>query len=208
MDADQKRDDDRSCLEMFHRALGQQDALAWEFIQQHYRSIMFHWLQCHPQKEIACQFESEENYIALGFERFWQATVCHQQVQFNTLAAAMNYLRASLNGAILDTLRAYARPHIVPLPDDRDPGESWGEDQDGQSQFWETLLGMLTDDREQRVAYLLFHCGLKPRQILYYCPWEFPDVHEVYRLRRRIIERFVRNVDLMVAQQRRREVNG
>lgn len=197
MDTDPKRDNDQSCLDMFHRALGQQDTLAWEFIQHHYWPMMAHWFHCHPQTAIACRFESAENYIALGFERFWQATACYQQLRFNTLGAAMNYLRASLNGAILDTLRAYARPHLLPLPESGDTNEPWREDQYDQGELWETILGILTDERERRVAYLLFHCGLKPRQILHYCPQEFHDIHDIYRLRRRIIEHLMRNADLI-----------
>src|SRR5690348_623404 len=106
MRGEKKLDNDEYCLDMFHRALGQHDDFAWEFIQQHYWNMMLHWFQCHPKKDIASRFESAENYVALGFERFWQAVACNRQVRFTTLAAAMDYLRASLNGAILDTLRA------------------------------------------------------------------------------------------------------
>jgi hypothetical protein len=36
-------------------------------------------------------------YVAQTFERFRQATAFHQQVEFSTLAAALQYLRASLH---------------------------------------------------------------------------------------------------------------
>ena len=51
---------------------------------------------------------------------------------------------------------------------------------------------MLPDEREQRLAYLLFHCGLKPREIIHYCPQEFSSVQEIYRLHRNIIDRLQR----------------
>jgi len=142
-----------------------------------------------------CRLESEENYVAQTFERFWQATASNQQVEFSTLAAALQYLYASLNGTILDMLRAYARPREVPLPVPGEPGEPVVEDNTENSEVWESLQLMLSNPREQRVAYLLFHCGLGPREIIRFCPQEWSDVQEIYRLRRTIMERILRNAD-------------
>jgi hypothetical protein len=57
------------------------------------------------------------------------------------------------------------------------------EDSTESSEVWDFLKTMLINPREQRIAYLLFHCGLKPREMMRFCPWEFSDVHEIYRLR-------------------------
>ena len=54
---------------------------------------------------------------------------------------------------------------------------------------------MLPNKRERRLAYLLYHCGLKPREIVRFCPQEWSDVREIYRLRRNILERFLRHAD-------------
>jgi hypothetical protein len=153
------------------------------------------WLRGHPSRETACRLESEENYVAQAFERFWQATTLTQAVEFNTLAAALQYLRASLNGAILDTLRVYARSREVSLPEPGEAGEPYAEDAFEDSEVWEILQTMLPDKREQRLGYLLFHCGLKPREIFRFCPQEWNDVQEIYRLRRCIMERLLRNGD-------------
>jgi hypothetical protein len=150
------------------------------------------WLRRHPQREVACRLESEEHYVAQTFERFWQATAFNQQVEFSKLAAALQYLRESLNGAILDMLRAYARPGEVSLPG---PGEPFVEDNTENSAVREILQMILSNPREQRVAYFLFHCGLKPREIIRFCPQEWSDVQEIYRLRRNIMERLLRNAD-------------
>ncbi len=124
-----------------------------------------------------------------------QATV-QQRVAFETFAGALVYLRASLHGAILDTLRAYSRPREVPLPEPGDPGEPFREeDQPDSGEVWEILQTMLPNGREQRLAYLLFHCGLKPREIVRFCPQEWDDIQEIYRRRRNIIERLLRNAD-------------
>jgi hypothetical protein len=62
------------------------------------------------------------------------------------------------------------------------------------------LKALLANPREVRLAYLLFHCGLKPREIVHFCPQEFDDVREVYGLRRTIMERVLRNADLLRSQ--------
>jgi len=50
-------------------------------------------------------------------------------------------------------------------------------------------------ERAQRLAYLLYHCNLKPREIVRYCQEERTDVQGIYRLRRNILECFLRNAD-------------
>ena len=118
-------------------------------------------------------------------------------MEFSTLAAALQYLRASLNGTILDMLRAYARTGEVSLPGPGEPGEPLVEDSTDNSEVWESLYMLLSNPREQRLAYLLFHCGLKPREIVRFCPLEWGDVQEIYRLRCNIMQCLVRNADYL-----------
>jgi DNA-directed RNA polymerase specialized sigma24 family protein len=179
---------DRYCVELFRRSLMQRDATAWEVLQERFHDTMLRWMCGHPMRDIACRFDSEENYVAQAFARFWLATAAHQQVGFQSVAAILRYLRMSLHSVILDALRAYSRPKEVPLPEDGDPEEPFGEDTHEGHEVWEAILHLLPDSRDQRVAYLLFHCGLKPREIIHFCPQEFSDVQEVYRLRRNIEE--------------------
>src|SRR2546421_6875886 len=146
-------------LELLRRATIQDNQEAWAWVQHCFGGLVRGWLRHHPKREVACRLESEENYVAQAFERFWQATAFNQRVEFSTLAVALQYLRVSLNGAILVMLRAYARPGEISLPE---PGEPLVEDSTDNSELWESLQMILSDPREQRLAYLLFHCGLKP----------------------------------------------
>jgi DNA-directed RNA polymerase specialized sigma24 family protein len=182
-------------LELFRRATVESDQEACEWVQRCFGEIVLAWLRRHPSRATACRLESEENYVALTFERFWQATALAQHVSFRTLAAALQYLRASLHGAVLDTLRASSRPKEVPLPEPGESGEPCAEDQVASLEVWEILQSLLPNQREQRLAYLLYHCGLKPREIVQFCAPEWSDVQEIYRLRRNLLERLVRNAD-------------
>ncbi len=186
--------DDQYCLEIFRRAMLQGDSSAWELLHQHFKSTMLRWLRSHPNRDAASRLDREENYIVQAFERFWSSTV-HQQLEFSTLAAALRYLHASLNGAILDTLRTYSRAKEEPLPEPGFPGEPVAEDSDDGHDLWQIIQRVLPDNHEQRLAYLLFHCSLKPREIVHHFPQEFSDVQEIYRLHRHIIDRLQRNRD-------------
>ncbi len=182
-------------LELLRRAIVQGEPEAWTWVERCFRELVQGWLRRHPKREVACRLESEENYIAQAFERFWQATTLTQRVEFRTLAAALQYLRASLNGAILDTLRSYSRLREVSLPEPGEPGEPNSEDYTNSTEVWDILQTMLPNKHEQRLAYLLFYCGLKPREIMRFLPQEWSDVQDIYRLRRTILERLQRHAD-------------
>ena len=186
-------------LELFQRALKQRDSWAWEVVQQCCSENMHRWIRGHPLREIAYRYDSEENYIAQSFARFWQATVDNQNIAFKTLGAALQYLSMSLNATIIDTLRVYARAQIVSLPDNDEvlePLFSKDDEYEG-SELWDAILPLLPNERERRIIYLLYHCGLKPREVVQFCAQEFSDVMEIYSVRRNFFDRLKRNKDYL-----------
>jgi hypothetical protein len=184
-------------VELLRRATmqGDQEARAW--IQQCFSQLVLSWLRRHPKRRAACELDSEESYVAQTFERFWQATVLTQHIEFNSLAGALQYLQACLNGVMIDSLRAYSLSKQIPLPDPGEPGELRIEDKFESNDVWDSLKKVIPNANEQRLAYLLFHCGLKPRQIMLFCPQEFSDVNDIYRLRSNMMNRLLRNADLL-----------
>jgi hypothetical protein len=188
---------DSYSVELLRRATVANDQEAWACVQHCFSGLVRGWLHRHPKRAIACHLENEEHYVAQAFERFWQATASTQQVEFRTFAAALQYLRASVHGAILDTLRTYHRPVEVSRPVSGALGESSMEDVMCGSELWDILKGLFSNPREQRLAYLLFHCGLLPREIVHYCSPEWSSVQEIYRLRRTILERVLRHADTL-----------
>lgn len=189
--------DERFSMELFYRALLQHDSLAWEAVQRCFHETMCRWVLHHPLWSIACGYDSEENYIAQGFTRFWQATVSKQDGMFQSLGGAMKYLRACLHASIVDTLRTYSRARVVGLPAPGEAGEPSCEDDYDCSELWQVISHLIPQQRERRVAYLLYQCGLKPRAIVEFCYEEFNDVREIYHMRRNIIERLRRNADYL-----------
>ncbi|TMD67470.1 MAG: hypothetical protein E6I91_06985 [Chloroflexi bacterium] len=180
---------DQCCLEIFRRALLQQDSQAWSVLMERFHGIVLSWVRRHPQCQAVRDIDSEENYVALTFERFWRVTVRNKTLEFTTLAGALAFLRACVNSVIIDTLRSQKE---IPIPENF---ERVAPEPDESNQHWEVIKGFIPNTREQRLAYLLYYCGLKPRQIVQFFPQEFNDVHEIFRLTRNIIDRLRRNKD-------------
>jgi hypothetical protein len=78
-----------------------------------------------------------------------------QKLEFKKLAAALQYLRTSLHGAILDTLRSYQLLREVSLPESGAVEEPSMDDVTNDSELWDILKGLFSNPREQRLAYLL-----------------------------------------------------
>jgi hypothetical protein len=188
-----ERQSDTYCVELLRRATVQDDLEPWQALQQCLGETVLRWLDDHPRRETVYRLDKEEHYVTQTFERFYQATV-HQQVAFSTLADALLSLRAYLNSIILDALRASSRSSgiLVPRPNDV---EQSGVTSSKQSEVWDMLKNMLPDVREQRLVYLLFHCGLRPKDIVRTYSQEFQDVEEISCLRCRLIKRLLDSED-------------
>src|ERR1051326_3192738 len=134
-----------SRLELWCRAKTHSDLQAWAAFQQGLEETVLTWLHDHPGCQAACRLHGERHFVALAFEQFWHIVV-QRQVACETLSEVLLYLRASLNGAILETLRVSRRPGAVSSP--------WpeGEDPPDRSEVWDRLQARLSDPREQRLA--------------------------------------------------------
>ncbi len=183
-------------LELLHSAIAYGDQAAWAGFQRCLEETVLTWLHAHPSREAACRGLCEKDLMAQAFERFRQGAVQAQMV-FGTLARVLVYLRASLHGAILDILRTLSRPKEVSSLVPGLAGEPRMEDQIDSNEIWEVLQTLLPSARERRLAYLLYHCGLGPKEILHCCSQEWSDVQEIYRLRRKIVERLLHHADSM-----------
>jgi hypothetical protein len=181
---------DEYAIELLRRARMHTDQNARIEVQQYLGSVVRGWLYRHPNRDALYQLGNTENYVNATFERFWQVTI-DQQLDFNDLTTVMQYLFVSLSGAILDKFRTSSRLREAPLPPSTFPCETLPEDVISSNVVWERLQRDLLNVREQRLVYLLFHCGLKPQEIVHFCPQEFSDACEIYSLRHTIMKRLL-----------------
>ena len=68
-------------------------------------------------------------------------------------------------------------------------GEPLAEERDDSHDLWEVIQSLIPDERELRVAYLIFHCGLKPSEIVHFCSEEFCGVKEIAQWQKRLDSR-------------------
>jgi hypothetical protein len=172
-----------SYMELLHRAYTHGDREAWAAFQQSLEKTLRTWFHKHPCYESVSRFQSEQHFIALAFERLWQAVV-RRQIACETFSEMLVYLRASLNGAILETLRTCSRPSTL---SEFGSAEQNLQDATHELEVWIWVQTRLFNKREQRLVYLLYHCGLSPAEIVRSCRQEWSDVQEVTRLRRNIL---------------------
>ncbi len=184
--------DNGYALEIVRAAIVEQTGEAWSLLERCFSQIVRSWIHSHPSREVALKLDTEENYIAQTFSRFWNATRT-QKTDFTELPAVLSSLHATLNGAINDTLRFHFRACEVPFPESVMSNQSTFDESIEIERLWEGMQKLLYDERERRIFYLLYACGLKPREIVSRCPQEFPEVKEIYQLNKNIIERLRRN---------------
>ncbi len=181
---------DEYTLALFHRAIRQDEHQAQVGFEQRFGETIHGWLHRHPLWETACRYGSEEYYMSLTCERLQQAAI-RQLVAFRTLSEALTYLRVSLNVVLLETLRAHKRPAAVTeLVKGLLPMET-------SQELWERLQMLLPNDREQRLVSLLYHCCLRPAEIVALYPQEWSNVQEIIRLGAIILRRLLAELPLI-----------
>lgn len=184
--------DDQYCLEIFRRALVRRDERAWEILTRRFTGTIIAWLRRHPNREAAYRLHSEADYVALTIEKLWIGTVHNTSMEFDSLAAALKFMRLTLNSVVVDTLRGQAKEAAIPESGFDEPA---APEYDSGEEFLETIKSLIPNEREQRLVYLQIYCGLKPRQIVQFFPQEFSGVHEIFSMKRNIVDRLRRNKD-------------
>jgi hypothetical protein len=173
---------------MFRCALRENDQRAQKWLQRKFSVIILHWIYDHPKSGLACHLHIEEYYIIETFKYFWQTLLEQQKFDLPDMAYVLSYLHVIMNGVILDTLRNYISPQDAPLTNTSMSGDVQSKKNDSSHEIWGLIEGKLSNERERRMAYLLFQCALKPMEIVENFPNEFSDVNEISRIRRNIME--------------------
>ncbi len=148
---------DEHCLKMFHQALLHNDQRAREEFQQQLSEVVLGWL------------------------------LVDKEVELSTLTAVLKYLQASLDGIIIETLRNFSCSRELSIAEPGYQRKSFSAGHDNSNEIWKNIQSLLSDARQQRLAFLLFHCGLKPREIVQSYPLEYSNLQEILRLRYKVM---------------------
>ncbi|MBA3533938.1 MAG: sigma-70 family RNA polymerase sigma factor [Ardenticatenales bacterium] len=197
---DEERDD-RFCYELFRRALKLRNQHAWGALWNNYRNLVSGWLR--KSSGFDSMTLTMDELITLSFERFWYAMSDPASFdRFASLPSLLQYLRTCCASTITDHLRRHTRERFLTDIDDayylasNEKPEHQLIEHEEQQRFWRKIQGLLNDDQEEALIQSYFLLGLKPRQIHKKYSHLFPDIQDVYRVKRNIMNRFRRDNDL------------
>jgi DNA-directed RNA polymerase specialized sigma24 family protein len=189
--------EDAAGVELFRRAIADADEAAWEAVVALYRGLLI--AQSARQVVRSLVVEDAGFCVDRAFQRFWRATRARGIHEFRDLASILKYLKMCLASVLLDEARARRRQACVSF-DDLAPDSYVSTDPSAavvaniaQVDLWKSNERELRNDTERLVVRLSFAAGLSPREICALHPDHFPDVAEVYRLKRNLIERLRRS---------------
>jgi hypothetical protein len=179
---------DQYCLEMFRHAVKESDQCVQRWLQQKFSAILLNWIHDHPKGDLICRLHTEEYYLFETFRCFWLTLRKQQKFDFTSVSDALFYLRISMNGVILDTLRNFSSPREVPLTSTDIAKEVQSNEIYNSYGIWRLIERKLSNERERKMAYLLFQCALKPEEIVDSYPNEFSDENEISLVRGNIMK--------------------
>jgi hypothetical protein len=188
--------DDAAGLELFRRAMVDNDPAAWQAVMDVYRAL----LVAHAGRRVVRGLVIEDDGFCVdrAFQRFWQASRNGRLRGFEDLASILKYLKMCLGSVLLDEARSRRRQSCASI-DDVPPESSISGDPAAQvigrivgRDLWASIDAELNDPHERLVAHLSFVDGLTPREILARHPEKFHDVFDLYRTKRNMIERLRR----------------
>ncbi len=196
--------DSSPCFELFRRALGEGNQLAWEAVFRQYHSLVAAWVSRHPA--ILRSHRETEDYVNNAFERMWSALSHAKFNRFDSLSAVLAYLKMCAHSAIVeDARKASLLDRAVTLDDaphglESDlpaPAEFATErvvlTHEARHAVRDAVNARLQDEKERLVVYCLFELDLKPKAIYAQHPDMFADVREIYLIRQVVLERLSRD---------------
>jgi hypothetical protein len=170
--------------------------------------LVFAWTRQHPARPAAG--EDDDHWVNRTFERFWIAVGPEQFGRFGDLAGLLRFLKVCAQSVLLDAARAQG---AAPRLDARTTGTSAAAGAAGSEpaapdveagtagrlagrDLWRAIAQELSDPTEHLVVYLSFALGQQPREILERYPDRFPAVVDIYRIKRKLLERLRRSSEI------------
>jgi len=185
------------CLELFRRAIGERCNVAWYCIYTHYYALVRYWVGLRSVSDA----DTQDDLVQEAFVAFWNYYTTEKLAQATGLASVLAYLKSCAFTAVAQWQRRQ-KLNAVPLLD-----EIWNTPTTDTPEFAielgairETLLARLdihcVDARERLVLLYIFLEELKPAALVERYPQEFPEVQEVYRIKRNLLGRLQRDPEL------------
>jgi DNA-directed RNA polymerase specialized sigma24 family protein len=185
------------CFELFRRAIVEGCSLSWTFLHNQYYSLVRYWVSRRTPPDP----DAIDDLTQEAFTAFWRFYTPDKLAEAGRLGNVLAYMKSCAASVVAQERRkADGR---VPTT----PGSEWVVDacvsvrsaeasalrEMNAKDLWTVIEAACNDEREQLVARLVFKLDLKPRDIAARFPKLFPDVSEVYRVKRNLLDRLRRD---------------
>lgn len=188
---------DRYCLEVIRRAVVERDETCWRELHQIYHPQVVAWCR----RGGAGGSPEAEELASIAWQKFWRNFTAEKLGAAAGSSAVLRYLKMCARSAAIDALRAASAPlHLDELSgapvDQTDAPAEAQVNAESRARFWQIVNAVLRNERERVLLSLMYDVGLKASEIQARRPDLFPEIGQVYRLTRNILDRLSRSVEL------------
>ena len=185
------------CLELFRRAIVDRSTLCWHYLHNQYYRLVRYWVS----SRVPSNANLVDDLTQEAFAAFWRFYTADKLACAGGLGDVLAYLKTCAYSAVAQFHRKTDKAVIEtewnePIVDTHvaAPSAETAVFQGvNAKQLWAAVKSCCNDSRDQLLARLTLLVGLKPRQIVDQHPEVFPDVSEVYRIKRNLFNRLRRD---------------
>ena len=185
------------CFELFRRAIADRCSLCWHYVHNQYYRLVRYWVSMRAPSRP----DTVEDLTQEAFAAFWRFYTCDKLAQARELGDVLAYLKTCAASAVAQLHRKAERAALETAWDERvvdahtaaHSAERMALRQVDAQRLWATVESCCNDERDRLLARLTLLSGLKPRHIADRYPEMFPDVSEVYRIKRNLFDRLRRD---------------
>jgi len=185
------------CFELFRRAIVAGCSLCWHYLHNQYYSLVRYWVcqRAPPDPDTIDDLTQET------FTTFWRFYTPDKLARAGGLGNVLSYLKSCAASAVAQVHRKANRTVLEAEWDEQavdahvstHSAEASALQQVTAKQLWAAVKACCNDERDHLVARLILQTGLKPRHVAEQHPDLFPDVSEVYRVKRNLLSRLRRD---------------
>ncbi|MGB1249335.1 MAG: RNA polymerase sigma factor [Candidatus Promineifilaceae bacterium] len=185
-----------ACMELFRRAIIEQDNEAWVLIYANFEKLIGHWISRKTIPE-----DSEINDLVHDawerFVRYYSAEHYRKAEAFPYIVA---YLRRCADTAVQEAIRKSQKEARVKENDSEileyrlsNDDQSAGEKLDNES-AWDTIMAYCKDEKERIVLYQTIVHDMKRREILKAYPHLFKNENDLKQVKQTLMKRLKRKL--------------
>ena len=185
------------CLELFRRAVVQSCSLCWHHLHCLYYPLVRYWVARRVTLSPDDIDDLTQNAF-IAFSRFYNSD---QLSHAKALGQVLKYIESCVQSAVAQFWRQKQRAvdqvswdqESINSAHSMAAAEIEALENLSAQEIWATIETRCQSERERVVARLSLALGAKPRQIAAWRPQLFPEVSDVYRVKRALFNRLSRD---------------